>query len=218
MEIYEVRFSTSVLRRHEPLLNHGKRRFLILNEITYPLLRQHLRYQHYLMSPSTPCPSDLTLTFPRLVLLGHGNETEQEYQTFRDHPSFITLYRPISLPLLLRVCLPFDRWFQTRRISFFGAVYVPREKDEAPLRLLLELVRDIIGLTLKRGAYVSRPAWLCDMEMWLPARDGEEYQLTVEDGASPCVGETFEMVLEHMRVLLRGIQPTEHLSSKGHEV
>lgn len=151
---------------------------------------------------------DLSWTFPRLVVFGLG---ERHYTTravphsSREKPLQFTLYRPISLLTLLGVCMPIHgRGYETTKtISFLGCFYRRLEKGQAPRQIDFDIVRDIVGLTIKSGAYIDRPAYTRDMSSWRPIEDGLGFRLEVQgEGDAPEGEETVKMALAHVKVFM----------------
>lgn len=98
------------------------RRFLFVTDITLPLVHMHLRYQSQLTS------TDLLTLFPRLVLLGVSQLVHHEKIINHDAPLHLTLYRPLTLPALLRASLRKGS-SSSGGITFFGTYYL----DKTPL-------------------------------------------------------------------------------------
>lgn len=181
---------------------------MFVDEAVYPLLRLHQRYSRELIDPSSSEPLDLLWSFPRLVIFGLGKRIEKaEYRVYqsREKPLHITLYRPISLPDLIHVCLPVHGggYENIRTLSFFGCFYHRLKKGQALPQIDFDIVRDIVGLTIKPGAYITRPAYTRDMRMWRPTKDGPDFELEIQgEGDEPGLEETVKMALAHLKVFM----------------
>jgi hypothetical protein len=123
MELCSVRLTRS-LTGQEQILIHRVHSLLVNNEIPTLLLRQHLRHQHYIMSPLEPITSDIASTFTRLGLSLRGIETNDESQivlgcrssdsanTRSSSPANPPVHQSTSSHLLPRLCLPPPRHSQ----------------------------------------------------------------------------------------------------------
>lgn len=91
----------------------------------------------------------------------------------------------------------------TNAICFFGTgcFYHPLEKGQALPNIDYSAIRDIVGLTITSGAYVTRPTYTRDMRMWRPTKNGLDFELEIqgEADASGVVG-TVNMALAHLGV------------------
>ena len=107
--------------------------------------------------------ADLSWTFPRVVVFGLG---ERHYRTRavlhsrREKPVHIILHRPITLAALLRVyMLIHGRGCEsTKTVRVLGCFYHRLEKGQGLRQIDPDIARDIVGLTIKPGTFVDRPA------------------------------------------------------------
>jgi hypothetical protein len=162
----------------------------------------HQRYQTILSGSTTPPPSDFTDIFPRLVMFAQAkpDSTRRALPPYhylnRYPPQHITLYKPLSLSTMKQVCTPVKPG-EIRAASFFGS-YVPNVKP-TKRNTLDAVLCDIVGLTLKPGAYL-KPSDPQDMSKCLPSTQGTKFTLKIEDEADASgVQETLKVVLDHLK-------------------
>lgn len=111
-------------------------------------------------------------------------------------PQHITLYHPVSLSAIMQICKPIKPG-EIRAASFFGS-YLPNVKPTKQKSLDVMLC-DIVGLTLKPGAYLKASETM-DMSKCLPTTEGTQFTLRIEDEAdAPGVEETLKVVLDHLK-------------------
>jgi hypothetical protein len=180
------------------------RRYLFVNDVTLPLLRMHQRYQALLSGSTSPPPSDFTDIFPRLVIFAEAKPGPTRRALAHNHflnrypPQHLTLHHPVSLSTVMQLCTPVTLG-NARAASFFGS-YVPDPNAKRYNDFGREvLLCDIVGITLKPGAYLkaTEPK---DMSKCLPTTEGAEFTLQIEDEAdAPGVEETLKVVLDHLK-------------------
>lgn len=179
----------------------GRYRFLFMNDETSLLLRMHQRYQLHLSGRPSSEARDLKSLFPQLVLFLH-NMSSTAKLTLHEPPLHITIYRSVSLPTLLRVC-PYRRSSYINHVSIFGSYYLPMQEEQQPLNPF-EVV-DIVGMTLKRGAYIKRPAEVQDMSRWRPCCSaGTRFLLEMDDDLDLLeAADMVKLAMHHLRVVSR---------------
>jgi hypothetical protein len=159
----------------------------------------YLRYQTYhLPEPST----DLKHLFPRLAMLGLSRlqpHVPERTLTDDEYPVYVTLYRPLSIPAIMRATLSHDSIGSPRGISFFGTYYY--QPAPGGNRIRPSVFRDIVGLTLMPGAYLRRLQGHVGMTGWHPTWAGFDYKLEIDDEVfTPGVEESVRLVLDHLAV------------------
>lgn len=190
-------------------------RFLLATEITLPLVRMMARYHsRHLPNPSTA----LKHVFPRLALVGLTSKPCMDTD-WRNNPHLlpvhVTLYRPLSLPEVLRACLPRGRLSYGSGVKFFGTYYY--DDTMATNRTKPKKFRDIIGLMIKKGAYpgpakggVGMDGWYghssVGMDGWQVASSEGTFHLELNDEVAGWqTKESLRRVLDHLAVYVQSL-------------
>lgn len=163
----------------------------------------HQRYQAILAGSSGPLPTDFSDIFPRLVMMAKGKPSPLNMGLGKYHPLskypplYLTLHHPISLPALINVCAP-THYRSDKATSFFGCYAPPAERDE-DYRQDQMILSDIVGLTMRSGAYIKCPGTL-DLSKYQPSREPTKFFCTIQDEAdAPGVVDTLKLVLDHLK-------------------
>jgi hypothetical protein len=113
----------------------------------------------------------------------------------------LTLYRPIGLSTLLRLC---DEWTLAARngiVDLFGRHFFLTKSARTEPGLLSELrLKKITNLIIKPGAYVSLPTDIRDLIPWHPIQGVEWYMETVcieDEVNAEGIGGTLAMMMDH---------------------
>lgn len=111
-------------------------RYLMLNDLTFSLLRQHVRFVQ-LLNHGGSADLDLRQAFPRLVFLCVERRLEVEGMFFEDPPLRIEVFRPIPINELATRASPM--W------------WIPSEGDVRPNRTRKQLLEDTRTLIIRKG-------------------------------------------------------------------
>lgn len=163
----------------------------------------HQRYQAILAGSTGPLPSNFSDIFPWLVMMAKEIPKLRNIGLNKLHPLSmypplsVTLYRPITLSLLINVCTPLSHPMVSAA-SFFGCYTLPWELGPHH-RADEPWLSDIVKLKMESGAYLKYPE-TTDLSKGHPAKEAHKFFFTVEDSHKPGVADTLKLVLDHLKV------------------
>jgi hypothetical protein len=124
------------------------------------------QYQTFKVNSSEPTSFnfDVISQFPRLILLAIIPDSKGPLRLQ------LTLYRPIDLSNLLRLCNEWITAIPNEIVNLFGRhFFLSKSAQTVPTALPADFkTKDITDLIIKPGAYISRSANMWDLIPWHP--------------------------------------------------
>jgi hypothetical protein len=150
-------------------------RYLFLNENSLPVLELLCRQQLFSSSGSVSFKFDVLSLFPQLVLLA-VNDDLQEPRNLR-----VSVYRPICLTTLLRVCNDWTSELGTGSIRLFSRdFFLPSPPRRKALKAKPKS-KVITEVEIARGAYVSSSRDAQGIIPCQPVQDHHYVEVNIED-------------------------------------